>query len=70
MENFDYEQYPVLAEAYAINKYNGHSWYSNTINFINNNGMGYITNNPAQFSEILWDILLFLAFNSAKNMKK
>lgn len=51
MENLNYNIYPILAEAFAVSKSSGHSWYNEILNFLQSIGMGFITMNPTLLSE-------------------
>ena len=41
--------YSILYNAYEVCKQNDHDWYCNVINYLNENGLSYISNNPKVF---------------------
>ena len=51
LENYSYEDYPLLAEAFNINKSSKHEWYTGITNYLESNGLGYFTEIPQNYSE-------------------
>ena len=51
MENFSYENYPILAEAFSVSKQNKHAWHNEIMNFMQSNGLGFMSANPTHFDE-------------------
>ena len=51
MENFSNENYPLLAEAFSVSKQNKHAWHNEIMNFMQSNGLCFMSANPTHFDK-------------------